>query len=189
MPELSGFQALRMTVPRVFSVRARTALAPLVRRCAMSAPGIHPSAQFPSGGFLPTPLTYLQGAPVSFGEAIKQAFRNTFIYRGRASRSAYWWFFAFIGIVCVLSSIVVELVVSLAGTNGNNGANLAIEVILGIPILYAELAMLALFVRRLHDTNKSAWWILLAFVPYLGAITLLIFTLLKGTPGPNRYQA
>ena len=55
-------------------------------------------------------------------------------------------------------------------------------------MLYAELVMLALFVRRLHDTSRSAWWILFAFVPYLGAITLLIFTLLKGTPGPNRYQ-
>jgi uncharacterized membrane protein YhaH (DUF805 family) len=177
-----------MTVPRVFSMQARTALAPLVRRCAMSAPGIHPSAQFPSGGFLPTALTYLQGAPVSFGEAIKQAFRNAFVYRGRASRSAYWWFFAFIVIVGAVSSIIAELVVSLAGTNGNNGLNFATAVILGIPMLYVELAMLALFVRRLHDTNRSAWWILFAFVPYLGVITLLIFTLLKGTPGPNRYQ-
>jgi uncharacterized membrane protein YhaH (DUF805 family) len=155
----------------------------------MSAPGNYPSAQSPPRGFVPAPPGYLQGAPVSFGEAIRQGFRNAFVYRGRASRSAYWWFFAFLGIVAALSSIAAELVASLAGTNGSNGATLAIIVIFGIPMLYAELAMLALFVRRLHDINRSAWWILFAFVPYLGAITLLIFTLLRGTPGPNRYQA
>src|SRR5712692_71830 len=147
----------------------------------MSAPGLHPSAQSPPGGFVPAPLTYLQGAPVSFGEAIRQALRSGFAYRGRASRSAYWWFAAFMGIVGVAGAVAAEIVVSLAGTNRSNGANLATEVILGIPMLYAELVMLALFVRRLHDTSRSAWWILFAFVPYLGAITLLIFTLLKGT--------
>lgn len=155
----------------------------------MSAPGHYPSAQFPPRGFVPAPLDYLQGAPVSFGEAIRQGFRNAFVYRGRASRSAYLWFFTFLTIAATLLSIIAELVASLAGTNGNNGATLAIIVILGMPMLYPELAMFALFVRRLHDTNRSAWWILFAFVPYLGGITLLIFTLLKGTSGPNRYQA
>src|SRR5260370_27197778 len=111
----------------------------------------------------PTSLTYLQGAPVTFGEALRQAFRNAFVYRGRASRSAYWWFVAFLGILGALLSIVDELVVSLVGTN--NGATLAIALIISFPLLYVDLAMLALFVRRLHDTNRSGWRILLVFVP------------------------
>lgn len=152
----------------------------------MNAPSTDPPGQNTPGGFPPTSLTYLQGAPVTFGEAIRQAFRNAFAYRGRASRSAYWWFVAFLGILGALLSIVDELVVSLVGTN--NGATLAIVFIISFPLLYVDLAMLALFVRRLHDTDRTAWWMLIVFVPYVGVITLLIFTLLKGTSGPNRYQ-
>ena len=40
--------------------------------------------------------------------------------------------------------------------------------------------------RRLHDSDKSGWWYLLAFVPF-GGLVVLVFTLLPGTPGPNRY--
>ncbi|HEX9357120.1 MAG TPA: DUF805 domain-containing protein, partial [Streptosporangiaceae bacterium] len=107
---------------------------------------------------------------------------NGFAYRGRASRSAYWWFLLFQG--------VVFAVVAIASTPlaGNKGASLAIAIIISLPLLYLEMATLALWVRRLHDTDRSGWWILILIVPYVGAITLLIFTLLKGTPGPNRYQ-
>ncbi len=149
----------------------------------MNARGTCPPGQYPSpGGFPATSLTYLQGAPVGFGEAIRQACRNGFAYRGRASRSAYWWFLLFQG--------VVFAVVAIASTPlaGNKGASLAIAIISSLPLLYLEMATLALWVRRLHDTDRSGWWILILIVPYVGAITLLIFTLLKGTPGPNRYQ-
>ena len=60
------------------------------------------------------------------------------------------------------------------------------------PILYlvALLAVIAPFVsatvRRLHDTNRSGWWVLLSFVP-LGGIVLLVWTIMDGTPGPNDY--
>ena len=69
-----------------------------------------------------------------------------------------------------------------------NGAAIAIALIIGIPTLYLALVTLALWVRRLHDTNRSGWWMLIGLVPYVGGIALLIFTLLKGTPEPNRYQ-
>ena len=41
--------------------------------------------------------------------------------------------------------------------------------------------------RRLHDTDRSGWWYLITLVPFVGGIVLLVFTLLKGTPGPNRF--
>jgi uncharacterized membrane protein YhaH (DUF805 family) len=137
---------------------------------------------YPPGGLPSTSLTYLQGGPVSFGEAIRQAFRNGFEYRGRASRSAYWWFALFQGIIFTLVGIAA---IPLAG---NKGASLAIAFIISFPLLYLELVALALWVRRLHDTDRSGWWMLIIFLPYVGGIVLLIFTLLKGTPGPNRYQ-
>jgi uncharacterized membrane protein YhaH (DUF805 family) len=60
--------------------------------------------------------------------------------------------------------------------------------IITLPFLYVELATIALLVRRLHDTDRSAWWLLLVFLPYVGAFVLLIFTLQKGAPGLNRYR-
>lgn len=148
----------------------------------MSTRSTYPPGQYPPGGLPAAPLTYLQGAPVSFGEAIRQAFRNGFVYRSRASRSAYWWFALFQGIVFTLVGIAS---IPLAG---NRGASLAIAFIISFPLLYLEVATLALWVRRLHDTSRSGWWMLIIFLPYVGGIVLLIFTVLKGTPGPNRYQ-
>jgi uncharacterized membrane protein YhaH (DUF805 family) len=46
---------------------------------------------------------------------------------------------------------------------------------------------LAVAFRRLHDTGRSAWWILIALVPFVGAIVLLVFTCLDSTPGPNQF--
>jgi uncharacterized membrane protein YhaH (DUF805 family) len=149
-----------------------------------SAPGTYPPGRHRPGGVSTAPLTYLQGAPASFGEAIKQAFRNGFVYRGRASRSAYWWFALFQAIVFTLVGIAS---IPLAGNNGS-GASVAVALIVSFPLLYLELVALALCVRRLHDTDRSGWWILIVLLPYVGAIVLLIFTLLKGSSGPNRYQ-
>jgi uncharacterized membrane protein YhaH (DUF805 family) len=46
---------------------------------------------------------------------------------------------------------------------------------------------LAVTIRRLHDINRSAWWVLIALIPFLGALVLLIFAVLDGTPGDNRF--
>ena len=43
-------------------------------------------------------------------------------------------------------------------------------------------------VRRLHDTNRTGWWWWIGWVPFFGWIVLLVFYLLRGTPGPNRYS-
>jgi uncharacterized membrane protein YhaH (DUF805 family) len=41
--------------------------------------------------------------------------------------------------------------------------------------------------RRLHDTDRSAWWWLIAFVPLVGAILLIVWLCQRGTDGPNRF--
>jgi uncharacterized membrane protein YhaH (DUF805 family) len=51
------------------------------------------------------------------------------------------------------------------------------------------LPSIAVTVRRLHDTNRSAWWLLLFFVPVIGDIVLLVFTVFNGTQGENDYGA
>ena len=46
---------------------------------------------------------------------------------------------------------------------------------------------LAVTARRLHDTNRSAWWILVNIIPYVGGLVLVVLCVLSGTSGPNRY--
>jgi uncharacterized membrane protein YhaH (DUF805 family) len=160
----------------------------------MNAPGTYPPGQYLPSDFLATSRTYLQGAPVSFGEAIRQAFRNGFVYRGRASRSAYWWFALFAAIFPMVFFGVVQAIIALITTvNGRGSIGTHPGAAFTIPVLllfaYLGLVTLALLVRRLHDTDRSGWWILIAFVPTVGGIVLLIFSLLAGTPGPNQYRA
>jgi len=134
----------------------------------------------PQDGYAPAgPRGYLQGGPVGLGDAIAEAFRNMFNYAGRASRSAYWWFalfevLAWVGVL-ILALIFAALRVP------------AISILLYVAaVIGSILVSLPLTVRRLHDTDRSGFWYLIAFVPF-GGIVLLVFTLLEGTPGPNRY--
>ncbi|WEK46158.1 MAG: DUF805 domain-containing protein [Candidatus Andeanibacterium colombiense] len=53
--------------------------------------------------------------------------------------------------------------------------------------LVSFIPSLAVTVRRLHDQDKSGWWILIEFVPFVGPLILLIFMFMDGTPGPNRF--
>jgi uncharacterized membrane protein YhaH (DUF805 family) len=110
---------------------------------------------------------------MSFGEAVRSGFENYVNFEGRASRAAYWWWFLFAILVAI-------------------GANI-IDAIIGAPIfsLLTGLALLlpglAVAVRRLHDTGRTGWWILIGLIPFIGFIVLLIFFLEQGNPGPNEY--
>jgi uncharacterized membrane protein YhaH (DUF805 family) len=127
----------------------------------------------PAGG----PEGYLSGGPVSFGDSIKLAFQNAFVYQGRASRSAYWWFALATFVVYLILDIILVRVIG-------GGAGLALYYLLAIGI---AIVTIPLAVRRLHDTDRSGWWILIALVPLVGSIVLLVFTCLAGTRGPNRF--
>ena len=147
-----------------------------------SQPGPYPP---PAGyGYPATPLSYLQGGPVGFGEAVKQAFSHGFVYRGRASRSAYWWWVLFEAIAV----LVLELLVVIPAALNSSAAIALFLVVIGIAVIYLALVGLALTIRRLHDIDRSGWWVLIGLVPFVGGIVLLIFSLLEGTPGPNRFQ-
>jgi uncharacterized membrane protein YhaH (DUF805 family) len=116
---------------------------------------------------------YLQGGPVDFAGAIRQQFANVTNFNGRASRSAFWWFW--------LAGFIVNFVLQIiARTAGSTALSLVVSLI----VLAVGLSLAA---RRLHDSDKSGWWLLLYFIPIIGWIVLLIFYLLPGTPGPNRH--
>jgi uncharacterized membrane protein YhaH (DUF805 family) len=59
--------------------------------------------------------------------------------------------------------------------------------LVGLWWLVTFIPNLAVIVRRMHDQDKSGWWFLVGFIPFIGGIWLLILYLTDGTPGPNRY--
>jgi uncharacterized membrane protein YhaH (DUF805 family) len=140
--------------------------------------GAGPGNGYPPGGGYAgaTPTAYLEGAPVGFGAAVRGAFSHILTFRGRASRSAFWWF--------TLLAIIAYVVVSII-TNQSKVAGTILDIVVGIPMW---LANLSLTVRRLHDANHTGWWWWIGFVPIVGWIVLLIFYLTPGTPRPNRYN-
>jgi len=128
----------------------------------------------PQEGWIPSQRSYLQGGPVGFGEAISQGFQHTTTFKGRASRSAYWWFFLFVFIMGVIGAIIGKAVHVTAIQYFVSG--------------FFALASISLAVRRLHDSGKSGYWYFLVLIPFVGAIALIVVYCLPGTPGPNKYD-
>ena len=111
-----------------------------------------------------------------------EPFRKYATFSGRARRAEYWWFQLFL---IVVESLIVVLGGGLSRPEGE--PNVLFSVILALFVLGVFLPALAVTFRRLHDTNRSAWWLLLGLLPILGALVLLVFMVLDGTPGPNKY--
>jgi uncharacterized membrane protein YhaH (DUF805 family) len=138
-------------------------------------PYMQPGYGIPSG-----PEGYLRGGPVGFGEAFSLAYQNKFNYEGRASRSAYWW----CALVMFLISIGVEIAILIIAAVIKAPA---IAVVLYLVFAIAALIVgLPLSVRRLHDIDKSGWWLLIELIPF-GGLVIFVFSVLEGTRGPNRY--
>ncbi|HWU15733.1 MAG TPA: DUF805 domain-containing protein [Caulobacter sp.] len=117
-----------------------------------------------------------------------EALRKYAEFEGRARRSEYWLFTLFQVIVTVGLFFVLGALSAAAGGNGDQlgVAALTIMGLLGLFCLAMFIPSLAVSIRRLHDSDKSGWWLLLSFVPF-GGFVVFIFTLLDGTPGENRY--
>jgi len=128
----------------------------------------------PQDGWDSGPRDYLHGKSVGFGEAVSEGFKNMTTFSGRASRSAFWWFF--------LGAIIIDVIGAIIGR--------AAHAIVIQYIIYVIIALvsLSLSVRRLHDSGRSGWWWLIGLIPIVGGITLLVFYCLPGTPGPNKYD-
>lgn len=101
-------------------------------------------------------------------------------FHGRARRAEYWWFYLFV----IIAFVVASIVESLLGLGGSVGPYGLVSALLGLAMLVPSLAA---GVRRLHDTDRSGWWLLIALIPLIGAIVLLVFYVLEGTRGDNRF--
>jgi uncharacterized membrane protein YhaH (DUF805 family) len=114
---------------------------------------------------------------VQFMEAGPLAFKNFANFQGRSSRGAYWWF--------ILADILISFVLGfvdglLFGARGTFG------ILSGLWTLATIIPSLSLGFRRMHDVDKSAWWLLIGLVPILGLV-LIYFAAQPGTRATNNF--
>jgi uncharacterized membrane protein YhaH (DUF805 family) len=101
-------------------------------------------------------------------------------FNGRARRKEYWFFF----LISTVISIILAVIDSFTGTISEEAG---LGLLSGIYALAVLIPGLSVTVRRLHDTDRSGWWILIGLIPIIGGIALLIFMVLDSTPGGNQY--
>ena len=113
---------------------------------------------------------------MNFTQAIASGFLNYVNFSGRAARSEFW-FWTLFSFLATAAAGIVDMVAF---------ANAAVSPLNSLVSLALLLPGLAVSVRRLHDLDRTGWWLLLIFT-IIGAILLLIWDCMKGTAGPNRF--
>ncbi|AXK80031.1 DUF805 domain-containing protein [Pseudolabrys taiwanensis] len=113
---------------------------------------------------------------MNFQEAIKSGFRNYLTFSGRAPRSEFWFWVLFEVLVSIVANI---LDVAIFPFSDVSPLNAIVSVALFLPSL-------AVSVRRLHDIDRTGWWVLISLT-VIGVVLLLIWNCLRGTIGANRF--
>lgn len=106
------------------------------------------------------------------------AMRNYAVFSGRATRSQFWFFTLGLFIMLLVAIVIDQMV---GDTTGDESAGLFTAIVYFSHLLPA----IAVTVRRLHDTDRSGWWILAGLVPLIGQIALLVFLCLPSTPSES----
>ena len=101
------------------------------------------------------------------------------VFSGRARRREYWMFVLFNVIIAVVLTIIEGI-----ADAGSEGSRSTLTTLYGLAVLIPSLAV---SVRRLHDTGRSGWWLLIGLIPIIGTIVLLIFMVQDGRPTDNQY--
>ncbi|WP_300526801.1 DUF805 domain-containing protein [Maricaulis sp.] len=114
---------------------------------------------------------------MGFFDAIKSGFSNYVNFQGRARRSEYWFWVLF---TFIASVALTFLDMAMMGVE-------SFGVFSPLFSLAVILPSIAVAVRRLHDSGKSGWWILIGLIPLVGFIVLIIFYVSDSAPGSNQY--
>lgn len=105
-------------------------------------------------------------------------------FSGRAKRSEFWYF----ALLLVICDGVMESWTNIGWRSITDGYRLdSLDYVVGVYILGTIIPRFSALVRRLHDVNKSGWFMLIVVLPYIGVLILLYFLVKKGTAGPNRF--
>ncbi|EUJ29076.1 DUF805 domain-containing protein [Listeria cornellensis] len=132
---------------------------------------------------------------MGFLEAYKSFWKNYVNFSGRSSRSAYWYVVLWNAIIIsIFYVLILVFTVFTAATSSvsdatgdfafimTSGSTLLILLLLFLYELATFIPLLALTIRRLHDSNKSGWFVLLSLIPFVGSIIMIIFMCLPSEP-------
>jgi len=122
---------------------------------------------------------------MSFRQSIKSFWTNYATFKGRARRSEYWYIQLFL-VLTNLAVAAIDLVL-MGGDVDRFIANGGGGIVGLVWILVTIVPALAVLVRRLHDTGKTGWWILIGLVPFVGTVVLFVFTILNSDADPNKF--
>ena len=103
-------------------------------------------------------------------------------FSGRAQRAEYWWFYLISTLIIIGLSLIDQATGTLDEETGVGLLNSLYSLAILIPSI-------AVGVRRLHDTGRSGWWLLIGLIPVIGSIVLIVFFVLDSEPGDNAYGA
>jgi uncharacterized membrane protein YhaH (DUF805 family) len=110
-----------------------------------------------------------------------KAYKNYAVFEGRASLVEFWYFFLF-NIVLSVSAVIIDNLLGIE-SKGLLGQGLIFE----IYSIIVFIPGIAVSIRRLHDSRKSGWYILIVIVPIIGIIGFFLLTAVDGSPGKNEY--
>jgi uncharacterized membrane protein YhaH (DUF805 family) len=119
----------------------------------------------------------MSGAAMNFWQAITSGFRNYVTFSGRALRSEYWYWVLF----TVLATLAAGILDAAVFPNSS-----PVSPLTSVFDLATFLPGLAVGIRRLHDIDRTGWWVLLVLT-IIGTFVLIYWACKRGTPGPNRY--
>ena len=128
-----------------------------------------PPANYGGGGGTPQPM-----ANPLIGYWKKVVLENYANFTGRARRAEFWWY--------ALANFIVSVVLNLLQAAAS--IFVVLVVIYGLAVLIPGIAV---GIRRLHDTGKTGWWLLIVLIPLVGIIVLIVFWATDSTPGANDY--
>ena len=107
---------------------------------------------------------------MNFIESIQTCYKRFFDFSGRASKSEYWWFQLYNTILYILTFVFQN----------------DLALLFSILVIANLIPVFAAGVRRVHDSNKSGWWILISFVPIAG-LDIFVLLITDGSKGKNRF--
>ena len=126
-------------------------------------------------------IEYSEPSKTGFVGAIKKGFRGYVVWNARSTRSEYWWWSLFSVIVAIVASVIDTAIFS-------TDMMMGVGPVSGIVTLALFLPGLSVWIRRLHDTDRTGWWVWIMLIPIVGAIVSLVFVLLPSKMGPTRWN-
>ena len=121
--------------------------------------------------------------PTSFNDLLKRYV----LFSGRASRTEFWLSSLVLSILLFATGVIDVTVITFDSDDYFGSFQTQVKSIFSNFGLIITIPVLSVTCRRLHDTNRSGWFLLLYFIPLIGLIWLLVLCCLEGTEGENRY--